>query len=110
MNDIQTNDLESLTHEPRHRKDFVFTYQAYLFCLFLLQRKCKAVPLQAWTGPEGSRKLRFPDFVTPAQDDGMVVSHTHRPPLPPGNTTGIYFCERLSRTQGHSAIGRNLCQ
>jgi len=21
----------------------------------------KAVPLQAWTGPEGSRKLRFPD-------------------------------------------------
>ena len=72
--------------------------------------KGKAVPLQAWTGPEGSRNLRFPDFVTPAQDDGMVVSHTHRPPLPPGNTTGIYLCERLSRTQGHSAIGRNLCQ
>jgi len=22
----------------------------------------KAVPLQAWSGPEGSRKLRFPDF------------------------------------------------
>jgi hypothetical protein len=22
----------------------------------------KAVPLQAWTGPEGSRKLRLPDF------------------------------------------------
>jgi hypothetical protein len=21
----------------------------------------KAVPLQAWSGPEGSRKLRFPD-------------------------------------------------
>ena len=30
----------------------------------------KAVPLQAWTGPEGSRKLRFPDFVTTAQDGG----------------------------------------
>jgi len=28
----------------------------------------KAVPLQAWTGPEGSGKLRFPDFVTAAQD------------------------------------------
>ena len=26
--------------------------------------KGKAVPLQAWSGPEGSRKLRFPDFVT----------------------------------------------
>ena len=28
----------------------------------------KAVPLQAWTGPEGSRKLRLPDYVTTAQD------------------------------------------
>jgi len=28
--------------------------------------KFKAVPLQVWTGPEGSRKLRFPDFVTKA--------------------------------------------
>jgi hypothetical protein len=26
------------------------------------QRKGKAVPLQAWTGPEGSRRLRLPDF------------------------------------------------
>ena len=24
----------------------------------------KAVPLQAWTGPEGSRRLRLPDFKT----------------------------------------------
>jgi len=24
--------------------------------------KGKAIPLQAWTGPEGSRKLRLPDF------------------------------------------------
>jgi len=29
--------------------------------------KGKAVPLQAWTGPEGSRKLRFLDFVTTAE-------------------------------------------
>jgi len=27
-------------------------------------RSIKAVPLQALSGPEGSRKLRFPDFVT----------------------------------------------
>ena len=32
----------------------------------------KAVPLQAWTGPEGSKKLRFPDFVTTAQNDGRL--------------------------------------
>jgi len=31
-----------------------------------------AVPLQAWTGPECSRKLRFPDFVTTAQDGGRL--------------------------------------
>jgi len=45
--------------------------------------KGKAVPLQARSGPEGSRKLRFPDFVTAVQDGGKVVSLTHRPPLPP---------------------------
>jgi len=44
--------------------------------------KGKAVPLQAWSGPEGSRKLRFPDFMIAAQDGGKVVSLTHRPPLP----------------------------
>jgi len=37
--------------------------------------KDKAVPLQAWTGPEGSRKLRLPDFVTTAQDGGKDVKH-----------------------------------
>jgi hypothetical protein len=26
--------------------------------------KRKAIPLQAWTGPEGSRRLRLPDFKT----------------------------------------------
>ena len=34
------------------------------------------------SGPEGSRKLRFPDFMTTAQDGGKVVSLTHQPPLP----------------------------
>jgi hypothetical protein len=56
------------------------------------KKAAAAVPLQARRGPEGSRKLRFPDFVTTAQDGGKVVSLTHRPPLPPGNTTGIHFC------------------
>jgi len=37
-------------------------------------------------------KLRFPDYVTMAQNDGKVVSLTHRPFLPPGNITGIHFC------------------
>ena len=59
-------------------------------------KKGKSVPLQACSGPEGSRNLRFPDFMTTPQDGGKVVSLTHRPPLPPGNTPGTHFCCRLS--------------
>jgi hypothetical protein len=33
----------------------------------------KAISLQAWTGPEGSRRS--------AHEGGKVVSPTHRPPL-----------------------------
>jgi hypothetical protein len=52
-------------------------------CVSLVYHKrVKAVPLQAWSGPEGSKKLRFPDFMTPAQNGGKVVSLTHRPSLP----------------------------
>ena len=50
---------------------------AYL--LEIKKGKGKAVPLQAWSGPEGSTKLRFPDFMTTAQKGGKVVSPTHRP-------------------------------
>ena len=54
--------------------------------------KGKAVPLQAWSGPEGCRKLRFPGYVIMAQDDGEVVSLTHGPPLTPGNAPDTHFC------------------
>ena len=57
----------------------------------LQKGKDKAVPLQAWGGPEGSRKLRFPDFMKMAQDGGKVVSLMHWPPLPPGNAPGTHF-------------------
>jgi len=54
--------------------------------------KGKSIPLQARRGPEGSRKLRFPDFMTTAQDDGKVVILTQQPTLPPGNAPGTHFC------------------
>ena len=54
------------------------------FWLYVSNVKGKAVLLQAQSGPEGSTKLRFPDFMTTAQDGGKVVSLTHRPRLPPG--------------------------
>ena len=55
-------------------------------------KKGKAVPLQTWSGPEGSRKLRFPDFMTTANDGGKVISLSRRPLLPPGNTLDTHFC------------------
>jgi hypothetical protein len=76
-----------LTSSPYRHASLIF---------FLLQiisySKGKAVPLQAWSGPEGSTKLRFPDLMTTAQDGCKVVSLTHRPPLPPGNAPGTHFC------------------
>jgi len=56
-----------------------------------VKKKGKAIPLQAWTGPEVSRNLRLPDFKT-AHEGGKVVSPTHRPPLHPGNIPGTQFC------------------
>ena len=88
---------------------FVYLHDAFIFfgtfsCCYYVVRirtliivgkicgdKRKAVPLQAWSGPEGSRKLRFQDFMTTAQDGGKVVSLTHRPPSSPGNTRGTHF-------------------
>jgi len=59
---------------------YAFRMPATLFCAFTTTCfvhlivsnfvRSKAVPLQAWNGPEGSRKLRLPDFVTAAQDGG----------------------------------------
>jgi hypothetical protein len=62
------------------------------FFTVLIKGKCKSVPLQAWSGPEGSRKLRFPDYMTAAQYGGKVVSLTRRPSLPPGNAPCAHFC------------------
>ena len=53
--------------------------------------KGKSVPLQAWSGPEGSRKLRFPDFMTMAQGGGKVVSLMHRPHISLGNSPSSHF-------------------
>ena len=37
---------------------FMLAVATFLNC------KTKAIPLQAWTGPEGSRRLRLPDVKT----------------------------------------------
>ena len=63
-------------------------------------KKGTAVPLQAWSGPEGSTKLRFPDFMTTAQDGGKVVSLTHRPPFPCRKYTWYSFLLEAESTPG----------
>ena len=45
--------------------------------------KGKAVPLQAWSGPEGSRKIRFPDFMTTAHRMVVRLSALHTGSLYP---------------------------
>ena len=71
--------------------------------------KGKSVLLQTWSGPEGSRKLRFPHFMTKAQDGGKVVSLTdggkavsltHLPPLPPRKYSWYSFLLEAESTPG----------
>jgi hypothetical protein len=31
---------------------------------YIKKQKGEAIPVQCWTGPEGSRRLRLPDFMT----------------------------------------------
>ena len=62
--------------------------------------KGKAVLLQAWSGPEGYSKLRFPYFMTTAQYGGKVVSFTHRPPLPPRKYSWYSFLLEDESTPG----------
>ena len=69
-----------------------YVVSSYFEFSYRYKGKGKAVPLQTRTGPKGSRKLRFPDFVTAAQDGGKVFSLTHRPPLTQGNSPGTHFC------------------
>ena len=86
-------------------------FSSVIFMISAYKGKGKAVPLQAWSGPEDSRKLRFPDFMTTAQDGGKFVSVTRRPPLPPRKCTCYSFLlEAESTLGGHSAIRRILCQ
>jgi hypothetical protein len=83
----ETNALKQKSIQAFHR----FTQIYILLPLTDKKGKGKVVPLQVWSGPEGSRKLRFPDYMTTAQDGGKFVSLAHRLPLSPGSAPGTHF-------------------
>jgi len=64
----------------KHSKYHMCWIRDVMFLLIQHSYKGKSVPLQVWSGPEGFRKLRFPDYMTTAQDGGKVVNLTHRLP------------------------------
>jgi len=79
---------DSLATESAAYPLHLLSYPISICAFDKIKVNVKVVLLQAWSGPEGSRKLSFPDFKTLAQDGGKVVSLTRRPPLPPGT----HFC------------------
>jgi hypothetical protein len=78
--------LQGNERTGRQSSKYLSTYTVSYYSTYCLNMslmymiKGKALPLQACSGPEGSRKLSFPDYMTTAQDGGKVVSLTHRPP------------------------------
>jgi hypothetical protein len=83
----------------------------YFLCYSYLQQsgvKGKQSHYRPWqAGPEGSRRLRLPDFKTigtwRCQDCQPYAPAAF---TPPGNIPGTHFCYRLSQPQGHSATGK----
>ena len=47
-----------------------------------LSAESSDIPITGPRCPEGSRKLRFPDYTTMTQNGSKVVSPTHRPFYP----------------------------
>ena len=64
------------------------------------KKEGKSVPLQAWSGPEGSGKLRFPDFMTTAQEGGKVVSHKQPAAFTPRKFSWYSFLLEAESTPG----------
>jgi hypothetical protein len=74
---------------------FIFFISLHLPCQVIchpLSNKVKVKQsIAGWTGPEGSRRLRLPDFMTFGHEGGKVVSPMHWLSLPPGNIPGTHF-------------------
>jgi len=54
----------NIVTQPASQGTPIFAKEVMHADLIALDVKGKAIPLQAWTGPEGSSRLRLPDFKT----------------------------------------------
>jgi uncharacterized protein (DUF2237 family) len=59
---------------------------------FLFKHKGKAIPIQALTSPEGSRRLRFPHFKTIGTLRWQGCQPYAPAALLSGNIPGTHFC------------------
>ena len=67
----------------------------------------KAIPLQAWTIPESSRRLGSPRFQGNRHMKAVRLPTLRTGYLyPPENIPGTYFCLSLSQPQERSKAGR----
>jgi hypothetical protein len=62
--------------------------------------KSKAIPIQAWTGPEGSRRLRLPDFKTIGTCKVVSFSGLHTGRLYPMKYSWYSFLFEFESTPG----------
>jgi len=92
-----------LNNVPHSSHDVTFEeICCHLITAIVLRRVNMKVKLpEGWTEinpitgprcPKGSRKLRFPDYVTMAQDGFKVSALRTGRFLPPGNIPGTHFC------------------
>jgi hypothetical protein len=70
----------------------------------------KVNPIQAWTGPKGTRRRSSHIPRHSAHEGGKIVNPTHQPPLPPTLPGRKYSWYSLlleaDSTQGHSEARR----
>jgi len=72
----------------------------------LSDRSGKAIPIQAWTGPYGSRSLTLAEVLDSRHMKVVRLSALRTGRInPPGDIPGTHFCKRLSRPLVHTAAG-----
>jgi hypothetical protein len=71
------------------------------------KKKGKDIRLTSYEGPKVCKTSKLPHSLDNRLIyGGEAVRLSHRPPFSPRKILGTHFCQRLSRPQGHSAVGR----